>query len=88
MIKEVKSTEVICDCCGFTIRENQIFGFHGNDRTYITLGDFHVCSSCTSTVLKEIWKAKGSEINLKEIISKSQCYVPRTFDGGIIKGLL
>ena len=88
MIKEVKSTEVICDCCGFTIRENQMLGFHNISRTYITLGEFHVCSNCTSTVLKRIWEANGSEINLQEIISKSRCYVPRTFDGGVIKGLL
>lgn len=88
MIKEVKSTEVICDCCGLTIKENIMIGFQSISRTYITLGDFHVCSTCASTVLKKIWEAKGSEINLKEIISKSQCYVPRTFDGGIIKGFL
>lgn len=77
MIKEVKSTEVICDCCGFTIRENQMLGFQSASRTYITLGEFHVCSNCTSTVLKRIWEANGSEINLQEIISKSRCYVSR-----------
>ena len=57
-------------------------------RAYVTLGDFHVCSTCTPAVLKEIWKTKGSEINLQEVFSKSRCYVPRTFDGGVIKELL